>query len=165
MRPSIDEILAGAQQALDDVIVPDLQSSYARSRARMVTRMIAYVRRTLAGLAAWQTTEIAELTRLLTTARDTLAARGSGTADARAAADRLTAILTGPDTPNDEAAETRLTALQAALDGTIRVVDAHLGDRPDEDLQALRGEIRAYLRAALERELALTGTRRETVAP
>lgn len=163
MRPTIDEILAGAQQALDEVIVPDLQSSYARSRARMVTRMIAYVRRTLAGQTAWEATEIAELTRLLTTARDTLDARGSHAEHARAAVERLTAVLS--DKPAPDAAADRLANLQAALDDTIRVVDVLQGNRPDAGLQALHDEIRAYLRAALERELALTGTRRETVAP
>lgn len=165
MRPSIDEILAGVQRALEDVILPDLSSSFAKSRARMAVRMIDYTRRVLAGAAEWQATEVAGLTDLLggiQTELRALAAADPALAPATAAAGRIESALaaTADRTPAD-----RLTALTATLDEAIGAID-DLADRTDAPALAdLRRHVRTYLIESLARELALTGTRRENVAP
>ena len=191
MRPTMDELLAGAQQALEEVILPDLQSPFARSRARMVTRMIDYVRRTLRGQAAWLEIEVEELTDLLHASLglfDDLTAQGVGPTwlrDQRQALARALqaegevqtgsdqahqlgqlgnlAQLTGQAEPSGPAA--RRERLRSALDQVIVALDRLEREAPQPALREARARVRVYLKASLERELELTGTRRETVAP
>ena len=179
MRPTIDELLAGAQQALEEVILPDLQSPFARSRARMVTRMIDYVRRTLRGQAAWLEIEIEELTDLLRAIQglfEDLTAQGAGSGWLIDQWQALAAVLeaqgevpTESDRPawqvEPSGPAARRERLRSALDQVIVALDRLEQEAPQPALREARARVRVYLKASLERELELTGTRRETVAP
>lgn len=174
MRPTIDELLAGARQTLEDVVMPDLQSSFARSRARMVARVLDYVRRTLAGRAAFVEAEQAALLDLLAAIQRTLADAAARRPDLPRAAEqsaKLVALMTArrdysgslSTDPADD--EDPLVPLTAALDAAIEALDDLEQADPHPAYAAARARIRDHLRASLERELALTGTRRTNVAP
>ena len=179
MRPTIDELLAGVQQALEEVILPDLQSPFARSRARMVARMLDYTRRTLRGEDAWLEVEIAELTDLLGAVEglfEDLTAQGAvpgWLADQRQALEAALRVPAdapaGSDRPASEHEPAQPAAyrehLLRALDQAIVALDRLEETDPRPAVREARARVRTYLKASLERELELTGTRRETVAP
>ena len=179
MRPTIDELLAGAQQALEEVILPDLQSPFARSRARMVARMLDYTRRTLRGEDAWLEVEIAELTDLLGAVHglvEDLTAQGAAPgwlADQRQVLAAALWVPTEPPSGSDRPASehepapptARRERLLRALDQAIVALHRLEEMDPRPAIREARTRVRTYLKASLERELELTGTRRETVAP
>ena len=173
MRPTVDELLAGAQQTVEQVLLPDLRSSFGRSRARMVVRILDYVRRTLRGQEAFLAAEIDALSELLAGLRDlflSLATHHPDLSAAREQAQTLDELLRdGAVRPESRLEPARLDEerdrLAAALDAVIRTLDRLEQERPEPRLAAARAQIRDYLKASLERELVLTGTRRETLAP
>ncbi|HEX2174184.1 MAG TPA: hypothetical protein VHL09_17260 [Dehalococcoidia bacterium] len=173
MRPTLDELLAGAQQSIEEVVLPDLQSSFARSRARMVVRILEYVRRTLAGEAAFVAAERQAVRELLTDLQAVFAEAAGRSPEldlARVQAARLGEALAADLSDSDPATgpggeAERLTRLTSALDGAIGALDEIERLHPDPAIKAARARVRRYLREALERELALTGTRRQNVAP
>jgi hypothetical protein len=169
MRPRADEILRSVVATFDEYVAPDVNDPFAKSLALTMSNLMRNValRIDQEGQALFDDNR--QLREVLADVRSYLEASPGGRFDpqAKEISDALTREHYGPGVyPSLALVTDEATDLRWALQHAIRALESarpELGEQ--QEYRALREEIRRYLRASLEREMAFivpafTGERR-----